>query len=223
MDVRARLEEGRWFAGLGAGFADAIVAAGRVASFAQGQLIYAEGDEAAGLCLVIRGVLRMEASVGPERDVLIGLVDAGRVVGQSARFGGGRRIVTLRAQRDAQVLLVPDRVLAGIAAQVPEAWPGIVSLLYDQLDASVHLGAIALSLSPRRRVAIRLAQLAGADGDVPATQAEIGEMCGLSRKSAAGHVLALAARGWVEPGYRSLMVRDAAALRAFAGVPQARQ
>ncbi|HEX7694751.1 MAG TPA: Crp/Fnr family transcriptional regulator [Sphingomonas sp.] len=218
MELLDALKRGRWFAALDPALAAALVAAGRVVTLGEGQWIYSEGDEETGLCLVVDGVLRLEASVGPDRDVLIGLAGPGQAIGQSRRFGGGRRIITARAQRAARVLLVPDAALPGIAASIPGAWTGIVSLLYDQLDAAVHGAALNLSLTPRQRIAIRLAQLADARGEVPATQADIAEMCGLSRKAASGHILALATRGWVAPGYRSLRVLDGAALRGFAGV-----
>lgn len=218
MELFDALKRGRWFAALDPALAAALVAAGRVVTLGEGQWIYSEGDEETGLCLVVDGVLRLEASVGPDRDVLIGLAGPGQAIGQSRRFGGGRRIITARAQRAARVLLVPDAALPGIAASIPGAWAGIVSLLYDQLDAAVHGAALNLSLTPRQRIAIRLAQLADARGEVPATQADIAEMCGLSRKAASGHILALATRGWVAPGYRSLRVLDGAALRGFAGV-----
>ncbi len=218
MELLDALKRGRWFAALDPALAAALVAAGRLVTLGEGQWIYGEGDEETGLCLVVSGVLRLEASVGPDRDVLIGLAGPGQAIGQSRRFGGGRRIVTARAQRAARVLLVPDAVLPGIAASIPGAWAGIVSLLYDQLDAAVHGAALNLSLAPRQRIAIRLAQLADERGEVAATQVDIAEMCGLSRKSASGHILALAAKGWVEPGYRSLRVLDAAALRGFAGM-----
>ena len=218
MDVIAALNRGRWFAALDPGLARALVAAGRVVALDAGQWIYSEGDEEPGLCLVIDGVLRLEASVGPDRDVLLGLAGPGQAIGQSRRFGGGRRIVTARAQRAARVLLVPDAALPGIAAREPGAWAGVVSLLYDQLDAAVHGAALNLVLPPRQLIAARLAQLADASGEVAATQADVAEMCGLSRKSASGHILALAERGWVEPGYGSLRVKDAVALRAFAGI-----
>lgn len=218
MDVLTALKRGRWFAALDPGLEEALVAAGRVVALGAGQWVYSEGDEEPGLCLVIDGVLRLEASVGPDRDVLLGLAGPGQAIGQSRRFGGGRRIVTARAQRAAHVLLVPDAALPGIAAQAPGAWAGIVSLLYEQLDAAVHGAALNLVLRPRELVAARLAQLAGEDGVIAATQADIAEMCGLSRKSASGHILALAKRGWVEPGYGTLLVRNADALRAFAGL-----
>ncbi|MGN6820550.1 MAG: Crp/Fnr family transcriptional regulator [Sphingomonas sp.] len=211
------LRRGRWFAALDPALADELVAAGRVVTLDAGQWIYSEGDEEPGLCLVVEGALRLEASVGPDRDVLIGLAGPGQAIGQSRRFGGGRRIVTARAQRAARVLLVPDAALPGIAARQPSAWPATMALLYDQLDIAVHNAALNLCLAPRQRIAIRLAQLADDTGAVAATQADLAEMCGLSRKSASGHILALAAKGWVEPGYRSLRVIDGAALRRFAG------
>jgi CRP-like cAMP-binding protein len=217
MELLDALKRGRWFAALDPGLAEALVAAGRVVALAEGQWIYSEGDEETGLCLVVDGVLRLEASVGPDRDVLLGLAGPGQAIGQSRRFGGGRRIITLRAQRAARVLLVRDAALPGIAASVPGAWAGIVSLLYDQLDAAVHGAALNLCLAPRQRIAIRLAQLADGEGEIAATQADIAEMCGLSRKAASGHILALAKRGWIVPGYRSLRVVDGAALRGLAG------
>ena len=218
MELLNALRRGRWFAALDPGLAAELIAAGRVATLDAGQWIYSEGDEEPGLCLVVAGVLRLEASVGPDRDVLLGLAGPGQAIGQSRRFGGGRRIVTARAQRAARVLLVPDSALPGIAARQPSAWPATMALLYDQLDLAVHNAALNLSLSPRERVAARLTQLADDHGDVPATQADLAEMCGLSRKSASGHILALAKRGWVAPGYRSLRVLDAAALRGVAGI-----
>jgi CRP-like cAMP-binding protein len=218
MELLDALRRGRWFAALDPALAAELIAAGRIATLDAGQWIYSEGDEEPGLCLVVDGVLRLEASVGTDRDVLLGLAGPGQAIGQSRRFGGGRRIVTARAQRAARVLLVPDAALPGIAARQPSAWPATMALLYDQLDVAVHNAALNLCLSPRERVAARLAQLADDKGEVPATQADLAEMCGLSRKSASGHILALAKRGWVAPGYRSLRVLDAAALRGVAGI-----
>ncbi|QDZ06241.1 Crp/Fnr family transcriptional regulator [Sphingomonas panacisoli] len=218
MDVMAALKRGRWFGGLDPALADALVAAGRVRALDEGQWIYSEGDEEPGLCLVVDGVLRLEVSAGRDRGVLLGLIGAGQAIGQSRRFGGGRRIVTASAQRAGHVLLVPDIALPRIAEQAPGAWAAVIALLYDQLDAAVHAAALNLCLTPRQRIAARLAQLADHEGVVAATQADVAEMCGLSRKSASGHILALAEREWVVPLYRSVLVTNIAALRSFAGL-----
>ncbi|MEO5492709.1 MAG: Crp/Fnr family transcriptional regulator [Sphingomonas sp.] len=212
------LKRGRWFAGLDATLAEALVAAGRARALDEGQWIYSEGDEEPGLCLVIDGVLRLEVSAGADRGVLLGLVGSGQAIGQSRRFGGGRRIVTARAQRASHVLLVPDIALPRIADRAPGAWAAVIALLYDQLDSAVHAAALNLCLTPRQRIAARLAQLCDAEGVVAATQADVAEMCGLSRKSASGHILALAEREWMVPLYRSVLVTNVAALRSFAGI-----
>ncbi len=212
------LMRGRWFAGLDQKLAEALVAAGRVRALDEGQWIYSEGDEEPGLCLVIDGVLRLEASAGVDRGVLLALVGPGQAIGQSRRFGGGRRLVTARAQRESHVLLVPDIALPRIADRAPGAWAAVIALLYDQLDAAVHAAALNLCLTPRQRIAARLTQLCDAEGVVAATQADVAEMCGLSRKSASGHILALAEKEWVVPLYRSVLVTNLAALRSFAGL-----
>lgn len=218
MDVIDALKRGRWFGGLDPALAEAMVAAGRVRALDEGQWIYSEGDAEPGLCVVIDGVLRLDVSAGRDRGVLLGLVGPGQAIGQSRRFGGGRRIVTARAQRASRVLLVPDVALPRIADRAPGAWAAVIALLYDQLDAAVHAAALNLCLTPRQRIAARLAQLADAEGVVAATQADVAEMCGLSRKSASGHILALAERAWVVPLYRSVLVTNIAALRSFAGL-----
>ena len=218
MDVLAALERGRWFAGLDPVLAQALVASGRTRALDEGQWIYSEGDDEPGLYLIIDGVLRLEVSAGADRGVLLGLVGPGQAIGQSRRFGGGRRIVTARAQRASHVMLVPDIALPRIAEQAPSAWAAVIALLYDQLDAAVHAAALNLCLTPRQRIAARLAQLADNEGVVAATQADVAEMCGLSRKSASGHILALAEREWVVPLYRSVLVTNIAALRTFAGI-----
>jgi CRP/FNR family transcriptional regulator, cyclic AMP receptor protein len=218
MDVMAVLRRGRWFGGLDPALAEALVAAGRVRALGEGQWIYSEGYEEPGLCLIIDGVLRLEVSAGLDRGVLLGLIGAGQAIGQSRRFGGGRRIVTASAQRVSHVLLVPDAALPRIAEQAPGAWAAVIALLYDQLDAAVHAAALNLCLTPRQRIAARLAQLADNEGVVAATQADVAEMCGLSRKSASGHILALAEKEWVVPLYRSVLVTNIAALRTFAGL-----
>lgn len=218
MTLMAALQRGRWFVGLDPTLAEALVAAGRVRALDEGQWIYSEGDEEPGLCLVVDGVLRLEASAGRDRGVLIALVGRGQAIGQSRRFGGGRRIVTARAQRASHVLVVPDMALPRIADRAPGAWAAVIALLYDQLDAAVHAAALNLCLTPRQRIAARLAQLADNEGVVAATQADVAEMCGLSRKSASGHILALAEREWVVPLYRSVLVTNLPALRSFAGI-----
>ena len=223
METIAALAHGRWFGALPLSLRAALVAAGRERRLDPGQWVYGEGDDETGLVGVIHGVLRLEVSAGPERDILLGLIGEGQVIGQSRRFGGGARIVTARAQGAARVLLIPDAALPAIAAREPDLWPAVVALLYDQLAAAVHGAALALALPPRARIAARLAELADAQGQVRVTQSDVAELAGLSRKSANGHLRALAALGLITLGYGMIRVHDAGRLRALAGLGPASQ
>lgn len=218
MDVLTSLKRGRWFGGLDSELAQSLVDAGTVRALAEGAWAYDAVDQDAGLCLIIDGVLRLEAGAGSEHKVLIGLVGPGQAISRSRRFGVRPRIAAARAQRPATILLVSDTALARLAEGNPTVWPAVIALLYEQLDAALQSASLNLCLSPRPRVAAQLARLADSEGVVAATQADVAEMCGLSRKSTNGHILALARNGWVVPLYRSLLVTDTKSLRALAGI-----
>lgn len=204
----------RWFARQTPALQDALATAGRVVALTPGQWVYGEGDEATGLVLVTEGMLRLEASVG-ERTVLIGVMPAGASFGQAHRHGGGPRIVTARAGPASRVVTVSDAALDRIGATLPGIWQAINQLVYAQLDASVHGMAQVLALPPRGRIAARLTAFADT-GVVPLTQADLAELCGLSRKVANAHLAALEGAGAIVRRYRRIAIIDAATLGRIA-------
>lgn len=183
----------------------AILAAARPVTLERGQWLQSEGDEESGLCIVETGALRLEMAVGAERDVLIGIVLPGTVFGQSQRHGGGPRIVTARAARRSRVLLLPDSALARVAAEHPGLWMAVSEAVYLQLDTIVRLVAELLVLPPRERVLARLAALAE-DGVARVSQADLAEMCGLSRKAVNAHLAALERGSVLARGYGAIML-----------------
>lgn len=215
MDIAAAVAAIPWFARQGADVRAALVAAGRPLPLAAGQWVYGEGDPDTGLCAILSGALRLEVAVGPDRDVLIGLAQAPTVLGQSRRSGGGPRIVTTRAARATTVLLIADAALERIAADRPELWRSLNELVYAQLDSMVHLAAQLLSHTPRARIATRLLQLADAEDCVTIGQADLAEMCGLTRKAVNAHLGSWAAAGHVARHYRGIRIIDRPALAAI--------
>lgn len=201
-----------WFARQRPALRERIGAAGRVVALRRGQWVYSQGDEGTGLCAVLDGALRLEVATGGDRDVLIGLAQAGAMLGQARRYGGGPRIITVRASGAARVWLVSDEALAGLAADAPELWRAVGELVYAQLEAATRLSAQLLVQTPRQRVAARVLQFAVEDV-VSVNQSDLAEMCGLSRKTANAHLAALEASGAITRGYRTIMVRDPDALR----------
>lgn len=200
----------RWFSRQPLELQRALSVAGHVANLSPGQWVYGEGDDATGIVLVLDGLLRLEAAVG-DRTVLVGVARAGGAFGQSQRRGGGPRIVTARAGPASRVAMVSDSALERVGADIPTVRQAISALVYAQLDASVHGLAQMLALPPRARIAARL--LLFADDDLaPLTQADIAELCGLSRKAANAHIGALEAAGAIVRGYGNLRIKNPALL-----------
>ncbi len=195
----------------------AIATAGRVVERVRGQWVYGEGDSQAGLVFVLDGALRLEVAVGSDRMVMIGLLPAGGVIGQGRIGGGGPRLVTTRAQVASRLLLVSDAVLEELAKTHPGTDRAVSQLLYRQLDSAVHLLAHHLASRPQARIALRLLQcLKG--GVVQATQADLAEMCGVSRKIVNRTLSVWEIDGLVRCGYMAIKIPDPASIAIIAGI-----
>ena len=178
------------------------------------QWVYSEGDTDSGIFGVLEGALRVEAAVGLNRSVLLNIVGAGEFIGQARAFGGGRRIVTARASGAATVFALSDASLARIAQREPDIWRVVSDLVYAQLNGLVHLTAALLGLPPRLRIAARLLALPTDDAVTCVTQADLAEMCGLSRKA---HLQALVGEGLIHTGYGAVRVLSRSRLQQLIG------
>lgn len=211
----AALGRNPWFARQPAALRERLVAGGRTVELQRGQWVYSQGDEGTGLCAVLDGALRMEVALDAERDVMIGLASAPTILGQARRSGGGPRIITVRANTPARVLMIADDALDRAAATDVALWRAINELVYAQLEQATRLAAYLLVQTAEGRVALRLLQFA--DGDsVPVSQSDLAEMTGLSRKTVNGHLAALERKGVIARGYRAITVVDHAALERIA-------
>jgi CRP-like cAMP-binding protein len=191
----------------------ALLSVGRVRRVANERWVYGAGDEDTGLCAVIEGALRIEVAVGRRRVVLVNVLTPGIVIGQSRRMGGGPRIVTARAAGDTTIWMVSDLDLHRVSERCPEAWSAVAELLYRQLADAMQQRGDLLALPARERILVRLRKLApGGPGEwasIQATQGDVAEMTGMSRKTASAHLLALEAAGLVRLSYRRIDVRRA--------------
>lgn len=215
----ARLREAVW---LGQGRADLIepiLANARVLRFAAGQWAQAEGDDEAGVMLVLSGSVQMFCQAPGGREVLIGQAGPGAAIGQTTRFGGGPRLVTVICQEESRLLQISDRALGRIGEAAPRIWEAISALLYLQLRNVLQILAEAAALPPRQRLASRIEMLSRAGSgsrSVRITQQALGEMVGLSRKATNAHLADFERRGLVRRAYGGLDVIDLRGLRRIA-------
>jgi len=215
----ATLRASDWLTQGGRDLVEPFLAHGRVVDLAAGQWVQAEGDDETGLLVVLSGALQLFCKAPGDREVLFGQVTAGYALGQTIRFGGGPRLITAIAADDSRILQVSDRALSRIAAEAPRIWEAVAALLYLQLRNLLEFVAELSALSPRERLARRLDAMTRAlpQRTVRITQEALGEIVGLTRKTANAHLAAFEREGLIRRAYGSLTVTDPAGLRRVAG------
>lgn len=192
---------------------------GRIVRLTAGQWVQAEGDDETGVFLVLSGVIQTLCKAPGGREVLIGQGGPGLALGQTARFGGGPRLVTVICHEDCRLLQVSDRALARIAHDAPRVWEVVATLLYLQLRGLVQMLGEVAGLPPRQRLASRielLARGAGLAQTLRLNQQALGEMIGLTRKTVNGYLGEFERSGLIRRAYGELTVVDAAGLRRIA-------
>lgn len=215
----AVLARSDWLGQGGGGLVEAFLAHGRLVPLQPGQWVQAEGDDETGVLVVLKGALQIYCKAPGDREVLINQIGPGAALGQTTRFGGGPRLVTAIAAEDSLVLQVSDRALSRIAHDAPRLWEAVSALLYLQLRNLLEMVGALAALPPRERLARRLAQLArGApDATLRVTQEALGEMVGMTRKTANLHLAAFEREGLVRRAYGGLVITDLPSLRRLAG------
>jgi CRP-like cAMP-binding protein len=221
-DRALALDALRQAAWLGQGRGDLIepiLAHARILDLAAGQWAQAEGDDEAGVLVVLSGSVQLLCKAPGDREVLIGRAGPGVALGQTTRFGGGPRLVTVICQEDSRLLRISDRALGRIARDAPRIWEAVAALLYLQLRNLLQLLADTAALPPRQRLASRIELLtrgAAPPRVLRLTQQALGEMVGLTRKAANAHLAEFERRGLIRRGYGGLTVLDPRGLRRIA-------
>lgn len=198
---RELFDRAGWLAEHPAGLREALLSAARLRRLAQGEWAHGEGDEAAGVLMVLEGRLRVFAQAPGGREALISVMGPGAAIGQSAVFGGGPRLVTPISAGRSLVLTLSDAALRRVAADWPAVWRVVAQLTYQQLQYLVAVAAQRAALPPRAELAARLLILSFDQDTVAANQSDLAEMLGFSRKAVNGWLGELEAAGAVRLGY----------------------
>jgi CRP/FNR family transcriptional regulator, cyclic AMP receptor protein len=201
---------------------EALLAHGRIVRLTAGAWAQAEGDDDTGLMVVIEGVVQILCQAPGDRQMVVGNAGAGVTLGQTLRFGGGPRLVTVTCVEPCTLMKISDLALARIAAQQPEIWRAVAALLYLQLRGALAIAMESVALPPRARLAHRLLLTARAfdQGEIVKTlrlgQQALGDMLGLTRKTVNLYLGEFQQAGLVRLGYGTVEILDPAGLRRIA-------
>lgn len=220
----ATLRQVGWLRSYPSELAERLLAEGRLAHRRTGEWAQAEGDDRGGLFVVLEGLLHSYYAAPGDREVMIGLVGPGSVLGHATRFSGGPRLVTAVCVEPAVLLELTETALDRVASRCPELWRAIADFTYANFRSVLQMAAELMVLGPRQRIAARLvaaAKVGAGYGDRDASivllsQDLLGELTGLSRKTVNSHLAWLQREGLIEVAYGKIRLCQPVRLQALA-------
>lgn len=205
---------GDWFARQPAAFQRALLGNTQRRVIEAGAWLYGAGEDAGGLFAVLTGSVRVYAVPPKGTPVLIDLAGPGTWFGQVGLVARSRRMVTAMAAERTELLTASRGAIQNLVRQRAEFWEPFAELSSEQMRRLLRVHAEVLRHGPKARVAARLVTLSqrGRFNRLTLTQADLGEMVGLERKTVHRVLAELKASGLVDMGYGFIEVRDRAGL-----------
>ena len=145
-EIVARLRETPLFAGVDDAPLRRLVASGEIVDLVPGETLIREGEEADALFVVLDGELEVTRQSGESR-IPLAIVGPGALQGEIAALEGGRRLATVAATRDAEVLRIPVEALRELLATGPDVALSVVR------TAVMRLRAMESTLREREKLA----------------------------------------------------------------------
>ncbi len=171
----------------------------------RGELVFAQGEEAADLYVVHRGRIAIAARASDGRESVVAVLDSGAVFGEMPFFDPAPRSADARALADAEVVAVPYEAMHEVLDDDPELLWALLKILARRLRTTDEALADSVFLDVTARTAKRLIELAG-DADefqLALTQEELAGLVGASRERVNKALATFVRLGWLEIDGRS--------------------
>ncbi len=188
-----------------------------------GDVLFVEGEECAGLFVVVSGLVKLYKTSPDGKEQVVRHMGAGDSFNEVPVFDGGPNPVSAAAVEPGEVLIFSRPAVLDLLRAYPAFGGAVVQVFASRLR---HLVALVEDLS-FRQVTARVARIllqsvdphegigAGAGVRVRVTQREIAEMAGTSREVVARALKALEGAHAVDIRAGRIQISDPAALRAL--------
>jgi CRP-like cAMP-binding protein len=224
--ARAMLARTAPFSELPGAVLDALVAAGRLHTWAADEAVHQEGDALTEVELLLSGWLASCMRVPDGRSLILGLCGPGTLLGLTAVVGVDDPSRCQVAREPAQTLHLPLARVRELHAGYPAFAARTATILARRLHAVHDEMAEAVALPARTRLARRLLRKAARWGlwrdgalELPMrlSQADLAQMLGLSRQQVNLEMRGFVKAGWVEVRREQVRLTDPDGLLAAFG------
>jgi CRP/FNR family transcriptional regulator, cyclic AMP receptor protein len=195
-------------------------------SFAPGQLIFREGDDAESLYVVIDGLVKVTVGNAEGMELILTTLRSGDAFGELPLIDDGPRSASAIALSETTLLVLNRANLLDVLRRRPQLVDGLFRSIGAVVRRLTEQAADLVFLDLHGRVAKLLLRLADRGAkrngaivlDVHVTQTDLAEMVGGSRQSVNSSLHALERRGILEIHGREILIRDVEALRRRANM-----
>ncbi|MEO6121071.1 MAG: Crp/Fnr family transcriptional regulator [Acidimicrobiales bacterium] len=200
MDYRDVLARSEPFASLDASAVSVVAAAARVEEVERNAMIFAEGDPAETLYLVLSGRVAIANRSADGRESVVALMDAGDLFGEMGLFDGEGRSAGARALDLCSLLCVPYGPVRVAIEQHPAVLWDALALMARRLRTTDAALADNVFLDVLGRTAKRLLELSGGAEEfaLPITQEELAGIVGASRERVNKAIATFVRLGWID-------------------------
>jgi CRP/FNR family transcriptional regulator, cyclic AMP receptor protein len=204
--------------------AGALRGEGRRVQLHRGQALFTEGDLADRVFIIEHGWVMISSIAPGGREIVLGIRGPGDVIGDLSVLDGAPRSATAVAVGDVEATVSPGSALTRALTDAATAMELLRILAVRLRDADRKRLEFA-ALDTLGRVAWRLQELGerfgeetpeGVEVELPVSQEQLASWCGASREATVKALAALRSLGCIATGRRSVVIRDAEALRRHA-------
>lgn len=188
-----------------------------------GATLFTEGDEPHDVMIVESGDVKLVTTALNGHETLLDVLGTGEVLGELSAIDGARRSATAVALTRVELTSISVERFVGFLHEHPASMEAFLALMVRRLRASnrrqLELGtsdALARVCSRLDELADRYGSANGADAvqiDLPITQTELAQWCGLSREAVVKALRKLRNLGWISTSDGVVTVRDRASVR----------
>ena len=184
-------------------------AAGQPLSYPKGKLLYSQGEQADCFYYLCAGRIKTFISSTDGNERLLTIYKKGDILGEASFFDGRPRVSSAQLMTDARVGSIDRPALERCLRQSPDLTFSLLTYLSATVwMLSTHLDAASFLPADVRIVRLLLNMDPGGEHRIACTHEELSYTLGLSRVTVSRVLSALAKRGWIRPGYRSVTLTD---------------
>jgi CRP/FNR family cyclic AMP-dependent transcriptional regulator len=201
---------------------DTLATRARTEHYAAGQEIFAKGAPGRHMIAVVRGSVKITSLSETGKEIVLNIVNEGKVFGEIAVIDGGERSAGAAALTDCELLLLDRRDVLPLFERHSEICIMLLRIVCQRLRRTSEQVEDVLFRNLESRLAKALLQIAedtgraqprGAAAGLHLSQRELATMAGGSRESVNKQLQAWQQAGLIEVGRGTIVICDAAALQ----------